>query len=277
MSRVFLILLFLSCSIYGQTPQKNVTANPSTGALIWPTSVAATPGGTSGQIQYNNSSALAGFGAFGSDTNSHSAIKLGGSIYIDMNTGGGSGGKDIYLDSGKIHFGAATHGLTIEESPTGSFSFDGAVSTSSIRIADSVSFLQLQMLGNPILFNTGASVVADGSGHITFTDATVTMAGQLILPQVTLAASGLISLDVASSLSSDGSGHASLNSASLSVGVLFPPQFTVSTLPSVAKGAEAVVTDSLTALSVLGVGVTPTGGGTNIIPVIFDGTNWISY
>ena len=54
--------------------------------------------------------------------------------------------------------------------------------------------------------------------------------------------------------------------------------YTVATLPlSPAGYPHAMVTDSLTALSVLGVGITPTGGGANVMPVYYNGSAWVSY
>jgi hypothetical protein len=59
-------------------------------------------------------------------------------------------------------------------------------------------------------------------------------------------------------------------------GVEFVPtkylgQFTVATLPSGNQGDEAIVTDGAS----VGYRATATGGGTEFVPVLFDGTNWI--
>jgi pectate lyase-like protein len=58
-------------------------------------------------------------------------------------------------------------------------------------------------------------------------------------------------------------------------GVIIPPSFAVASLPaSPGAGARATVTDQLTAITTIG--ATLTGGGSNKVPVYYNGSAWVS-
>jgi hypothetical protein len=61
--------------------------------------------------------------------------------------------------------------------------------------------------------------------------------------------------------------------ALLTVTTVNLPVYTVATLPGVAAGHTAYVTDAATTLT-LGIGTIVVGGGANKTPVWSDGTNW---
>lgn len=70
-------------------------------------------------------------------------------------------------------------------------------------------------------------------------------------------------------------GHVDLKEGNLSVdGLIKTKGYTVSTLPIATIGDRAYVTDSNVAASG-NFGATVAGGGANVVPVFYDGTNWI--
>lgn len=84
------------------------------------------------------------------------------------------------------------------------------------------------------------------------------------------------SIDISGNISTDWQNR--ILSGSWKVGgTITPKLYTVSTLPVGIKGMTAMVSDSLTPLSVLGVGSALTGSGTNTVPVYYNGSAWTSY
>lgn len=72
---------------------------------------------------------------------------------------------------------------------------------------------------------------------------------------------------------------AALEVKSTSRGFL-PPRMTVTqanAISSPATGLQVIITDSLTALAVLGIGAALTGGGSNAVPAYYNGSAFVSY
>jgi len=93
-------------------------------------------------------------------------------------------------------------------------------------------------------------------------------AGGVTSPPATTASLGVVQPDGATILVT-GAGVIS----ALAQRHLYAP-CTVALLPAGVQGDRGMVTDATTTLA-LGLGLAPTGGGSNISPVYFDGTHWL--
>ena len=182
-------------------------------------------------------------GPFNTSSGLNSAV-IGGVVNIASGTGSGIVGGVNGLAQGEVSFIGSGNSLIARsngESAFGLYNIDYVpVSTIAVAAADRI-------------FSVG-----NGTGTTTRKDAfTIYYAGEVKAPSLTTAL-----------VDSESTGKVLITKEWCQKG------YTVATLPSGVTGRRTYVTDS-TVVSLGNFGVIVSGGGTNTVPVFYDGINWI--
>ena len=256
-----------------------------------PGATGGTPGGTTGQLQWNSSGTFAGV--------SGSTVGATGDITLSLN--GAADTPPLKLTGAWFSGGtASTTKPHVLIEPAGTTSTAWSTSGTGLGVNAPSGFngnlLDLQVDGTSFfrLTSTGELIGRSSSGRIAFETTGTRFIDWVNFNNVFRAGGALNTIvrsDGAYSFSSNTSVLALIDTAlkrdkagilipsdgSTGVGYFKSPPVTVSALPAAATagaGTRGFVSDSTVAASG-NFGATVTGGGSNNVPVFSDGTNWL--
>lgn len=274
-----------------------------TGNLTWATGVAGvgSPGGTNGQVQYNNSGSFAGSSSltFNSASGTLSASNLSvtanattsnlaitgtvtGNIIPSANGTYSLGNStnmfaNLYMSGNKITFANSSISSNSTVITVATPDASTLILSKDSNLANSVTANYFIGSGNNLSNIQGANV----NGYVGYAAIAYSVAGANVIGQVSSAlTAGTVTTasqpnitSVGTLVSASVSGNASVGNL-ITTGVVKTTALTVGTLPSassVGAGARSFVTDANTTTFLAIVG----SGGSNSVPVVSNGTNWI--